>query len=269
MAWGLDASLGVPGLPQSATGQTSILTGVNAPAEMGRHISGFPGPTLRRILFEHSVLKRIRERGLSAKYLAVLLVAQDLDPTAVISETKRLAIGLEGEAPDLDRVAALLSLHLGESERGDLGVGVRGAGHHLIIQRDCLGAGDVLGSNDAHGRAHVCQHQLASYVADGPDVGTLVCILVNLDKAAFVQLDAGIFQAKPFELGRNPMATRAWSLRQTCRRGLDSWHWTGHSLNSTFFPRAFDAFLNLSSSWRFHHLEGSQGASDNNRLDAV
>jgi hypothetical protein len=69
MAWGLDASLGIPGLPQSATGQTSILTGINAPAEMGRHVSGFPGPALRRILFEHSVLKRIRERGMSATFL--------------------------------------------------------------------------------------------------------------------------------------------------------------------------------------------------------
>lgn len=69
MAWGIDASLGVPGLPQSATGQTAILTGVNAPAEMGRHVSGFPGPTLRRLLFEHSMMKRIRERGLSATFL--------------------------------------------------------------------------------------------------------------------------------------------------------------------------------------------------------
>src|SRR5256885_11484444 len=69
MAWGLDASMGVPGLPQSATGQTAILTGVNAPMVMGHHISGFPGPTLRRILFEHSLLKQVRERGLSATFL--------------------------------------------------------------------------------------------------------------------------------------------------------------------------------------------------------
>ena len=69
LSWGLDATLGVPGLPQSATGQTSILTGVNAPMAMGRHISGFPGPTLRRILFEHSLLKQIRERGMSATFL--------------------------------------------------------------------------------------------------------------------------------------------------------------------------------------------------------
>ncbi len=69
MAWGLDASMGVPGLPQSATGQTSILTGINAPEAMGRHISGFPGPSLRRILFEHSILKRIRSAGRSATFL--------------------------------------------------------------------------------------------------------------------------------------------------------------------------------------------------------
>ena len=69
LSWGLDASLGVPGLPQSATGQTSILTGVNAPMAMGRHVSGFPGPTLRRILLEHSLLKQIRERGMSATFL--------------------------------------------------------------------------------------------------------------------------------------------------------------------------------------------------------
>ncbi len=69
LASGLDASLGVPGLPQSATGQTAILTGVNAPMAVGRHVSGFPGPTLRRILFEHSLLKRIRERGLDATFL--------------------------------------------------------------------------------------------------------------------------------------------------------------------------------------------------------
>ena len=69
LAYGLDASLGVPGLPQSATGQTTILTGVNAPAAMGKHVSGFPGPSLKPILAEHSILKRVREAGLSASFL--------------------------------------------------------------------------------------------------------------------------------------------------------------------------------------------------------
>src|SRR5512145_901748 len=48
-AWArpIDACLGVDGLPQSATGQTTMLTGVNAAAALGRHKEGFPGPRLR------------------------------------------------------------------------------------------------------------------------------------------------------------------------------------------------------------------------------
>lgn len=63
-----DPSLGIGGLPQSATGQTTLFTGVNAAAELGHHLYGFPGPTLRRILQEHSILKRAGERGLSAAF---------------------------------------------------------------------------------------------------------------------------------------------------------------------------------------------------------
>jgi hypothetical protein len=64
-AWArpIDACLGVPGLPQSATGQTTLLTGVNAQEVQGRHLSGFPGPTLRAVLLEHSVLKQLRAAG--------------------------------------------------------------------------------------------------------------------------------------------------------------------------------------------------------------
>ncbi|GHG03864.1 hypothetical protein GCM10017783_15500 [Deinococcus piscis] len=46
----LDATLGVPGLPQSATGQSCWLTGQDAVAYMGEHFGPQPGPTLRRLL---------------------------------------------------------------------------------------------------------------------------------------------------------------------------------------------------------------------------
>jgi 2,3-bisphosphoglycerate-independent phosphoglycerate mutase len=46
----LDASLGVPGLPQSATGQATLLTGRNAAAAMRGHYGPWPGPTLRALL---------------------------------------------------------------------------------------------------------------------------------------------------------------------------------------------------------------------------
>jgi hypothetical protein len=69
LAHGLDATMGIPGLPQSATGQTSILTGVDAPTAMGRHISGFPGPQLKAIIEQHSILKRIRQAARTASFL--------------------------------------------------------------------------------------------------------------------------------------------------------------------------------------------------------
>ena len=55
----LDATLGTPGLPQSATGQTTILTGVNAAKHAGRHLFGLPGPTLWPLLENESVFLKM------------------------------------------------------------------------------------------------------------------------------------------------------------------------------------------------------------------
>ncbi len=59
----IDAALGVPGIPQSATGQASMLTGVNAAERCGRHIEGFPGPLLQEIITESNLLLRLHRSG--------------------------------------------------------------------------------------------------------------------------------------------------------------------------------------------------------------
>lgn len=59
----LDATLGVPGLPQSGTGQACWLTGRNAVAVMGEHFGPQPGPTLQRLLRDFSLPERVREAG--------------------------------------------------------------------------------------------------------------------------------------------------------------------------------------------------------------
>ena len=64
----IDAGLGVPGIPQSATGQTTMLTGVNAQQEMGRHVEGFPGPRLKAIIRRQNIYGLLRERGASATF---------------------------------------------------------------------------------------------------------------------------------------------------------------------------------------------------------
>lgn len=63
-----DAGLGVPGRPQSATGHTTLLTGVNAAARIGRHLLGFPNEPLRRLLAERSLFRDLAARGLSGTY---------------------------------------------------------------------------------------------------------------------------------------------------------------------------------------------------------
>ena len=53
--------LGVEGRPQSASGQTTILTGVNAPEVLGFHKQGFPNETLREVLAENSIFLQLKK----------------------------------------------------------------------------------------------------------------------------------------------------------------------------------------------------------------
>jgi 2,3-bisphosphoglycerate-independent phosphoglycerate mutase len=63
-----DARLGVEGLPQSATGQTAILTGVNASSLIGRHLNGYPSPRLKQALSDQSIYKKLMARGRSVTF---------------------------------------------------------------------------------------------------------------------------------------------------------------------------------------------------------
>ena len=64
----IDACLEVPGIPQSATGQTSILTGVNAAKAAGSHCSGFPAPRLRELLKDYNIFTGVQRLGLTATF---------------------------------------------------------------------------------------------------------------------------------------------------------------------------------------------------------
>lgn len=59
----LDATLGHAGLPQSATGQTALLTGHNGADVMGGHYGPWPGPTLRRVLAGGGLFHRASAGG--------------------------------------------------------------------------------------------------------------------------------------------------------------------------------------------------------------
>ena len=67
----IDATLGVDGLPQSATGQTTLFTGHNAAQLLGVHRQGYPNEPLRDLLREHSILKSVKDRGFTSAFLNV------------------------------------------------------------------------------------------------------------------------------------------------------------------------------------------------------
>jgi 2,3-bisphosphoglycerate-independent phosphoglycerate mutase len=64
----IDALMGVPGLPQSATGQTALFTGVNAAQLIGQHLGAYPTGPLIEVINEHNILKRATERGYRATF---------------------------------------------------------------------------------------------------------------------------------------------------------------------------------------------------------
>ena len=58
-----DAQMGVPGRPQSATGQASILTGINASQRLGEHYGPRPDARVRDVVDEGNLFRRVREAG--------------------------------------------------------------------------------------------------------------------------------------------------------------------------------------------------------------
>ena len=78
----IDACLGVEGLPQSATGQATMFTGVNCSAAMGRHCEGFPPAPLRTIIEESNLFLSLKARGKVVRFADAYLVDDVADLVA-------------------------------------------------------------------------------------------------------------------------------------------------------------------------------------------
>jgi len=65
----LDARLGVPGLPQSATGQVALLSGVNAPARIGEHYGPKPIQALAEMIAKDNLFRTLKMAGLQVAFL--------------------------------------------------------------------------------------------------------------------------------------------------------------------------------------------------------
>ena len=65
----IDATLGIPGLPQSASGQTALFCGSKAAAIANRHRNGYPDRALRRIILKKNLLSKLEKKGVTARFL--------------------------------------------------------------------------------------------------------------------------------------------------------------------------------------------------------
>jgi hypothetical protein len=59
----LDARLGVEGLPQSATGQATLLTGINVPAAINNHYGPKPNPAVAEFLKNGNLFINLKKTG--------------------------------------------------------------------------------------------------------------------------------------------------------------------------------------------------------------
>lgn len=97
-----DACLGIPGLPQSATGQTAIFTGVNASKVLGRHLHGQPTITLKNLINQNNLFMELIRRGLKvtntnayrSEYLNKMLDPNEKKYRPSVTTVMTLASGL-------------------------------------------------------------------------------------------------------------------------------------------------------------------------------
>lgn len=81
-----DANLGIPGRPQSASGQAAILTGLNVPQMIGEHYGPRPNLAIREILAADNLFKQVVAAGKTA----ALLEAYPPPFHAAVNSGKRL-----------------------------------------------------------------------------------------------------------------------------------------------------------------------------------
>ena len=97
-----DTTLGVTGLPQSATGQTAIFTGRNASAILGRHLSGQPTETLKKVIYENNIFNALLEKGFAVtnsnvyrqEYLDKMLDSTDRRSRPSVTSVMTLSSGI-------------------------------------------------------------------------------------------------------------------------------------------------------------------------------
>ncbi len=185
----LDACLGITGMPQSATGQAALLTGLNVPAILGYHYGPKPNPPIVEILRKGNLIQTLVQR----KYRVQLLNAYPPSYFSAIESGHRLysAIPLAmtqagvylktlddliaGKALSADFTAIGWRDHLGISETP------------LISPRQ---AGERLAELAMQCDFSLFEYWLSDYVGHKQDMNSALALLETLDQVLMGLLSA-------------------------------------------------------------------------------
>ena len=108
----LDATLDMPGLPQSGTGQTALFTGENAARIFGRHFGPWVPTPLRTLLADRNILTRARRAGRNVAFANAY-------PEEVFQEGRKQRDPLRAGPPIAALGAGVMHRHTPELMRGD------------------------------------------------------------------------------------------------------------------------------------------------------
>lgn len=196
----VDARLGVAGLPQSATGQTTIFTGQNGAQAIGRHLNAYPTPRLKELLNRYSVFWQVTERGNRATFLNAFpprffeWVAAG-QPLAKDRRLRPSASTVAGLAAGIEIFRTLDQLRRGEAVSFDID-------HQLMRQRgydlpaiEPTEAGRRAARIAGEHSFSLYEHFLTDTAGHTRDPGIAVPALERLDRFL-----AGLLEAQPSDL---------------------------------------------------------------------
>ncbi len=178
--YALDAGLGVPGLPQSASGQATLLTGKNIPALIGEHYGPKPNPPIAELLQGETLFKVFLEKG----YRTGLLGAYPPGYFQVIESGRRIFSAIPMAAVNAGvRLMTKEDLYAGRALSAEFtGVGWR---EHLGFSDapilSALSAGRLLGTLAQEYEFSFFEFWLSDYVGHKQDMEQALEILQNCD----------------------------------------------------------------------------------------
>ncbi|EOQ87657.1 metalloenzyme domain protein [Leptospira yanagawae serovar Saopaulo str. Sao Paulo = ATCC 700523] len=181
-----DAHMGVPGLPQSATGQTALWTGIPGPKVLGRHVSGFPTITLRKIIAKYSMIKVLNENGILSDFLNCFsppyLKHVEEKPKLVSASTLvQLASGRPLKNFEDLRGERGLYMDLTHEIMGTLGIDMLKSGDPLLEKRDPYLLGTKCFQRFSHYQLTLYEYFLTDKVGHAMDWEKAEKVIHNLE----------------------------------------------------------------------------------------